>query len=42
MLVKDLSNLYLREWRCLCMGKYVKSDLEITIQKRIKSFFETE
>ncbi|XP_044265442.1 separin isoform X2 [Tribolium madens] len=42
MLVKDLSDLYLKEWKCLFMGKYINGDLENKIQERIQDFFKTE
>jgi hypothetical protein len=42
ILVRDLQNVYLKEWKCFMIGKYVNSDLEIKIQKRIKEFFKAE
>ncbi|XP_063918848.1 uncharacterized protein LOC135134157 [Zophobas morio] len=42
MLVKDLQDLYLKEWKCFMVGKYVDKNLGISVEKHIKEFFQTE
>lgn len=37
-----MQTFYLREWRCLLVGKYINNILELKIRKQIEIFFENE